>query len=754
MSRMVWGRIPAWGCVILLLSGSVAAIAQDEPPAGGPPKDSPLFVQPTTIDGNFDAALLMLKLARPDLAKHYLDQLLALNPTEDDLLALRDKHGTGTFLELSAVKELSPTSVELLDRINQAVRSHVSHPGYLASVLKKLEGTARERAEALTELRHLGPYAVPGMLQELDRDQGVGRDTIASTLARLGSDAVPPLIGALTSPSENVRTVAAEVLGKIGSEADILWLWSPAFAAGSPAGTQRAAREAIARLMYGNPLYVSRLSSDGAAQKLLTTATQHLTGKYKWPELFDDQTAIPVWTWNPQAGSVVEHPVSRPQASLYFAERLAREAAALSPASEHAPVVLLATLLTRDMEQVGWQQAFPSGPGTVFDLAVRCGPETCERVLRYALDQKLVAAAVGSLEALALNGSTALLRGTSGKTAVVDALDAPETRIQFAAAVAILHWEPVESFRGSRRVIEILARALNAQPKAASVVIDPNVSRANATAGLFNELGFNASLASTGMDGFRIAAERGNIELAVLHPAVVRWELSQTLANLRADARTAGIPVVIYGPAAIHDRFDRLSAEFQNVVYLNEANNALEVNRDLRPMLAQVSPPPLTEMQRSEQITQAAFWLRQIANRNVGNVFDLVPAQPALAQAIADPRTARDALVALGAIGRPDVQEQLLEVALDQLLDSSIRELAAAELAFHIQRFGQLLKPERSQVIATAWKTETDPAVKTALAGVIGSLKPTLQAARNEILQSTMSLAPVGAAAPPKPGLP
>src|SRR5690606_40506589 len=99
---------------------------------------------------------------------------------------------------------------------------------------------------------------------------------------------------------------------------------------------------------------------------------------------------------------------------------------------------------------------------------------------------------------------------------------------------------------------------LHADSTPASVVVDPNRIRALETAGLFTELGFPASMVPTGMEGFRIAAAHGNIELAVLHPNVVRWELSQTIANLRADSRTASIPVVIYGPAEIHDELDQI----------------------------------------------------------------------------------------------------------------------------------------------------------------------------------------------------
>ncbi|SFI57500.1 HEAT repeat domain-containing protein [Planctomicrobium piriforme] len=735
-------RVQAWSCVCLLV-WTTGAFAQDDAAPPGPPPGDPLFVKPTTVPENFDAALLMVKLARLDLAKYYLEQTLALEPSDEDMMALRTAHGTGTFLELTRLKELNPPATTLLDRLTAAVQNQISQPGYADGLIAKLGGSARERAEALTELRHMGPYAVPPILKHLDGDLGVGRDTLAVTLTRLGTEAIPPLIGALASPNEEVRAVAADVLGKVGSESNMLWLWYPAFAEGQPAGTRGAARIALARLRYGDGQAVNRLSSDGAVKSMLAAATQHLDGSYQWPQLYEEMTEIPVWTWSVEAGTVVEHPVPRAQASLFLAERLAREATLLAPDSGQPPVVLLTALLMRAVEQNGWKTPLPAGPDSALDLAVRCGPDVCERVLQYALDHKLIGAQLAVLEALALNGSPHLLLAKQGHSAVTDALDAPEARVQFAAATTILRWEPTQPFRNSRRVVEILARALNTEAMASSVVMDPNVSRAQQTASLFTELGFPATLASTGMDGFKLAAEQGNITLAVLHPNVIRWELSQTVANLRADARTANIPVVIYGPKGIRDRYVDFASHYHNVLFLDEGTDAAQLSRTLQPFLVQLSPPTMTPDQRLNQMREASAWLRRIAVRNIANVFDLEPAEPALTNAIFNPDVAEDALITLGAIGRPNVQNELFNVANSTTISSPLRQLAAYQLAFHIQRFGLLLMPKVAETIPGIWQNETDPQVRIALASVIGTLKPTLAAARQEILSQPASPAPV-----------
>jgi hypothetical protein len=73
-----------------------------------------------------------------------------------------------------------------------------------------------------------------------------------------------------------------------------------------------------------------------------------------------------------------------------------------------------------------------------------------------------------------------------------------------------------------------------------------------------------------------------------------------------------------------------------------------------------------------------------------------------------------------------------------------LRHLAASQLAFHIQRFGLLLKPDIAAKLPRYVETEGDPQVKLALESVIGALKPNAAAARKQILEFPASPAPLG----------
>lgn len=190
-----------------------------------------------------------------------------------------------------------------------------------------------------------------------------------------------------------------------------------------------------------------------------------------------------------------------------------------------------------------------------------------------SLGEPLIAAS--ALHTLAQTGSVRLLKATEGRPApVVAALNYPDSRVQFAAASTILTWDPTTPFRGVSRVIEVLARALNDTGKAHGVAIDANEQRATSMSSALIEMGFEPEIAQTGQDGFKIAAERGDVALLLIEANVARWELSQTIANLRlthrihsdcdlrrrqvADTdRTAGRVVSARSLCAQHQRLDR-----------------------------------------------------------------------------------------------------------------------------------------------------------------------------------------------------
>ncbi|MCA9079351.1 MAG: hypothetical protein KDA58_02280 [Planctomycetaceae bacterium] len=739
---------------LLLVGGSLwmapgtIVWGQDDDVPNKPPMESPLVNEPTTPEEQFDAALMMLRLAKPELARYYLRQVLDGNPDDDLMLKLREQHDTATFLELTRVKEIEPEARKLLSRLEVAVRNHVTHPGYFDTLLKKLNGTSRDRVEALDEMRHLGPYAVPQLIKELQQPRFNSKGDLTFALTQLGRNANGPLVGALGSTSPEIRATAALVLGTVGGQDDAIWLVKPAFSESEEPGVRTAAQESLARIQYESPSLTDRLSGAGAADRLLQMATAHLTQQYQWPENDREDGHRSIWSWDEAAGTVKETLATDAHASLYYAERLARDAAAMAPTRDEPSHVLLATLMTRDIEANGWDKPIPIAAGSAHELAVSSGPETCERVLTFAQEHDLPAAEWTCLQALGLVGSSKLLAATNdAHSPVVKSLDASDARSQFAAATTILQWGPDKPFRGSHRVVEILARALSGDTRPNSVVVDPNSRRGSETSALFTDVGYDGIRVNTGVEGFQAAVSQGDVQVAVLHPTTIRWGLTQTVDNLRIDSRTARMPIVIYGPASVRNDVAHLLQRYQQVTYIQEANDSTELRAQLHPFLAMVSPPLLSQEQRTAQRGDALYWLRKIATTQ-SHVFDLAPAEEALVAATSDPQYAADALVALGSIPNASAQKQLFNVAVGPAVDASIRQRAALQLSSHIQRHGSLLDQSQLQQLQAAIQGDLNPGLRTSLLSVIGSMKPGESAMRKAILSRPLSSGPIAVTPP------
>jgi CheY-like chemotaxis protein len=557
------------------------------------------------------------------------------------------------------------------------------------------------------------------MLKRIQNPQaGDDADQMAFALTMLGSEATPPLVAALKTPDERLQGIILSILGQIGGARDVPFLWVYAFSDKYPAATQSAARVTIARIEYGDPLAAPRVNDFGVAEKLQSLVIQHLRGELVWDT--DDAGTAAVWGYDAQADSPVMHVVSPQSASRFVAEGLARDLYELDSDNMESQVLLTATLLEHEVHRAGWDQPIPQGVGTAHDVALMGGSELCQRVAELALEHQLIGAAVSSIMALGQNGSVDLLYGAD--SVLVKALNDVEPRVQFAAAESAMLLQPSEAFPYANRVVEIFAKGLTSSSQRETVVIDPNEQRGGRMAGLLDEMGYSSQVAATGQEGFERVAEQGDVVLAVIHLNSIRWELTQTISNLRADARTAAVPIAIYGPLGLEDRAEVLSERHPGVFYVHESYDSIELRHQLLPVLAQLSPPDLTPEQLNERKQASAYWLRQIALAGREDIFPIRNAESSLADALNDPSVAANAIVAYSSIGRAEIQLRLMEHATAPGADPTHRQRSALHLAFHIKKFGVLLGPSDLGRLQDAHAAEADPGVKSLLSAAIGAI--------------------------------
>jgi hypothetical protein len=94
----------------------------------------------------------------------------------------------------------------------------------------------------------------------------------------------------------------------------------------------------------------------------------------------------------------------------------------------------------------------------------------------------------------------------------------------------------------------------------------------------------------------------------------------------------------------------------------------------------------------------------------------------------------------------PDAQRGLADVVLDPSKPAPLRIGTAAQLVRSIQRFGPLVAADQETRLLAAYDQEPDPAVRTALATVIGALRP--KPAQNGLRIQQYGTTPAPAPAP------
>ena len=702
---------------------NAAPAAGEETPRKRPPSD--LAKEPETPAELFDATLLMLDLARMDLAKIYLDEFIKAAADDATLLEIRQQHGPAPFVRLSNLVDLRPASVQLLDRVNALVRQQITDPARLGELLARIAQGGTTRAEALEDLRSTGAPAVPLILKTLqDPSHESQRSTLIRLLVSMGDPAVAPLIAALDSTDETIRMYAMTVLGALRAPQALPYLWYPAAASDVTPPERVAAVNALSRILNLPPeLAQQRASSSGAASRLAKDA-EELFSRAK-PLVEPGIKTLTLWVWDAQASTVVSRTVTAEQAADLAALRLIGQSMSLNPSSKELQQLYLAILFARDVVRTNALGQLPSGPGTATDLARAVGPVRLNDALSVALQARRTDVARAVLGVLELTGGPTELQPQGNRPApIVRALDDPEERIQFAAARTVLQIDPPHTFQGASRVVEILVRALVADGQRKAVVIHPSAERGTLLSGQMGELGFDALLFNTGKEGFKAASERNDVAVVVVQGQSIRWSVSETIANLKADSRTAGLPILLVGPADIRPALNQLAAKYRGITVAAESQTAADLELQTRQFFTGLRAGALSDAERANQRAEALQWLAHLASTRRTNLFPIERASDAVVALSGDPEMGLDALLVLSELGTPASQSALATVALNESLTPAHRESAALKLSFHIQRFGLLLSTEQVTQLEQQWNATTDPLLRSALGTVASSLRP------------------------------
>ncbi|MFM8288717.1 MAG: hypothetical protein ACKOGA_18660 [Planctomycetaceae bacterium] len=658
--------------------------------------ESPLAVEPKTPRELIEAANQLVDLGRIDLARRYLELLPTSTLGDAQLLDLRDSLGAAPLLRLEQEPELAALIRPLVDRTEQALLNRAADPAFIAEKLRALQGSDTDRTNALAELRAMGPEAIPTLIAAIAAPEGEKLTADASALlVATGRRAIQPLLASLESKEPRMQVAACDILGRLRAREAADDLYYHAFGPASAPPLRDAARNALALLERrrrgpAGEIADVPVTTDDVVARLISASA-------KWRQV---PTAVsdpledlgPAWIWNEENGTVEPRQGTLGELGLWNGLRHASRALQLAPGNFAAQELDTFHRLGLAVNGQNWLTLDPADPKSVLGQARGRGPAVLNAVLDEALKNNRLLTATAAARLLGDLGEIAGLAPLGREPApLLRALDAGDTRLQYAAAEAISRLKVGQPFQGSPRVVEILRQtALSGGGRPYAIVGEVSPDRATDVAGMLRELGFDVLAAPSGREAFRAAATRSDIALAVLHPNIIRWALSETVANFQADPRTQRIPVVVYGPARLADKFRNRAPGQTHVAYATYVSNSEDLATQIPEVLAQVRGTVPTPEQGVQMRRTALDRLAALA-ANPSPVYDLTEIEQALAAGLNDPAVSESALQALSRIGTRRAQNVLAEAILngtDDLLNEKLRQALSA----HIREYGLLLR--------------------------------------------------------------
>ena len=743
-----------WLLLITLVLPSVAmtrvATAQDDEDAaaaaqaGDEPEDVPpsafdVAVQ-SVIDSNPSepadlarAIANLIRFERPDLAKPLMGKLIAIPMEAEDQAQLGAAVGSDVLVIIINSSDLGVPAAKFGLEVQQAWRESLRDPVRLHELAEKtVSDNSQQRYLAITELRRGGLAGVQPLVQILaNADRSNVHPFAREALVLFGAPAAAPLIAVLETSNVVLKQNVTKVLAQIRKGNTARYLYADALA-NENESVRRTALTAI-RMLEGHIR-----PADEAHHMLLKMSRDFIDGDRR-VEVHVDGFSI-AWVWDDAQRLLTETQEHPAVTSARAAARLSRELARLSPQDEEAIRWQFTTHLQLLKLRMGLDK--PLGEDGLSMIPPRDAPshESPSRnklstaiqlndVLAESLRTEAAAAAIASAELLghlARAGSIAedlLVQADGHPAPLALALRHADRRVQMAAASAIVAMRRTEGFAGAGALASVLRPVANYSGIRRAVVADPRGNRADELAALLSGQGFEAHGYTTGRGLYQAAIASGENELALIAYTIDKPGVRRLIERLRNDARTAYLPIgLIVDP---NKQFEAriLAEQYSMVQTFMRPRDADAMQRRVASVLASSGLAYIAPEVRAQQAHSAISMLDELTQRP--SPYDLRGMEPALTNAMFNPKMVSIATKVLGQINTHQAQSALIDFASMNALPIESRKAAVAGLTDSLARHGIHLTYQEIQTQAVRYDKSEDLDQETQ--GVLWSILDALQ---------------------------
>ncbi len=662
------------GAALLLLAAplSAAAVLVGSPALATPALATPALAAPAPVqDGTkalVEQGLQLLRQGDDEAALEKFRAALAADPSSEEALTIWREVDQNVWLRmLSKGGEFDLIARAFMDRSKAprgAARKDAAAIDALVNEALSSDFGARQFALATLAANH-GAYTIQGMVGPLgDADNDDRRILAMEAAFRMGAVAVQPVIALLEAPSSALRRSAAVVLGRLGDARAL-----GALAWHAEADTDSTVR-AESKIAAGKCGWVAGMGSASQILSHEAAGYLHQLAAYVRPWESNDVA------WSFADGQLVDHAISR---SVFAAEMARRSAsmALVADASNARAVTALAmayaeaSLQARHLAAAGDSaaeaQTLAEKQTAIGQALLLCGSAALESGLGFALESGDARLANVLIEQIAKSTP----RGAAVPAAVTLALGSPNRSVRIHAALAASAID--SAFGANPAVVALLADAVGERVQRIAMVIDQDAVRRQSLVSGFEGARWFAAGSDSGASGLARLRRFPGTDLIVVSSSLTDVAVAQVLHELRADARTKDVPVVMVTSAADLENMQSLHGDAVKSVVAAFDAAAMEAALEGAPM----NP----ERERAEQIAAAAA----TALMNAASLADA--SRGAALAALADAAAGRNdgvripATVALGRFGDAGQQGALAGLLGDAGASAEARSAAAVALS-------------------------------------------------------------------------
>ena len=608
--------------------------------------------------------------------------------------------------------EMEEVAIQLEMLFEQGKLNRARDPDEIAANIAMLNGTLIGRLRARERLVEAGEYAMPQLLDALlqDNDPELAAN-VQNLLIDMGRSTIIPLATALPDldPANQERII--NVLGLINYRTSMPFILDVASKTDSP--NVRAACE----------MAIDRLGGDEG----LDAAAWYevLAGNYY--EEREELTSFPtdefqlLWDFDPGIGLVmvpIRTPVYHEAMSMRMSEHSLRD----RPANPGALALWIAANFSREIDTPeGYiNPAYDGDQREAMYYAVAAGTSITQRVLARALDDRDTPLALKAIAALNKTaGGSTLWAGPAGRQPLLEALQYPNRRVQFEAAIALGKAQPTSAFSGSERVVPTLASAIRDPGSRYAIVLASDRERYNGLRQAGERLGYKVLPEATELSDVADAlAETPAVDLVVTD---LREEATlEALRRIRANPKLSATPVLCMLPMSTYQKLDRRFRSDQTVELRPEGLDGDRLSTAMTELVERASGGPISDDEARLFAERSLVVLRDLAvsDNQVLRVGD--SAMPLISAM--NERTGRMKLGIAEVLSRVD-QDRTQIALLDAALAASGGERISllGFTADSAKRYGNMLESRQTTRLIDLAMTGGDQEA-TAAAAVIGAL--------------------------------